>query len=156
MVGVVSQPAADAERYRCACAGRGNGHHCGLDLQHSSMPKLRRTESKYNTTDSNTKLPQVTPVHLQNGHQYGVCTCVVSMGASCLGVECLSPEGSCLQVECSHVLFHDHACVCLLVCVQDSTAQVVYLVCRATDVVSAAPFTHITTLAAECCEVNQD
>ena len=38
-VGVVSQPAVDAERYRCAClhcaqglaAGRGDGHQCGLD-----------------------------------------------------------------------------------------------------------------------------
>jgi len=37
-VGVVSQPGADAERYRCACshctqglAGRGDGYQCGLD-----------------------------------------------------------------------------------------------------------------------------
>jgi len=37
-VGVVSQPEADAERYRCAClhctqglAGRGDGYQCGLD-----------------------------------------------------------------------------------------------------------------------------
>jgi len=32
-VGGVSQPGADAERYRCACwlAGRGDGYQCGLD-----------------------------------------------------------------------------------------------------------------------------
>jgi len=37
-VGVVSQPGADAERYRCAClhfmqrlAGRGDEYQCGLD-----------------------------------------------------------------------------------------------------------------------------
>jgi len=36
-VGVVSQPGADAERYRCAClyctqglAARGDGYQCGL------------------------------------------------------------------------------------------------------------------------------
>jgi len=39
-VGVVSQPAADAERYRCGClhcthglAGRGDGYQCGLDWE---------------------------------------------------------------------------------------------------------------------------
>jgi len=39
----VSQPEADAERYRCAClhctqglAGRGDGYQCGLDLGRSS------------------------------------------------------------------------------------------------------------------------
>jgi len=38
-VDVVSHPAANAERYRCAClhctqdlAGRGNGYQCGFDL----------------------------------------------------------------------------------------------------------------------------
>ena len=43
-VGVVSQPAADAERYRCAClhctqglAGRGDGYQCGLDFGLSSV-----------------------------------------------------------------------------------------------------------------------
>ena len=42
-VGVVSQPGADAERYRCAClhctqglAGRGDGYQCGLDWGLSS------------------------------------------------------------------------------------------------------------------------
>ena len=42
-VGVVSQPGADAERYRCAClhctqglAGRGDGYQCGLDWGRSS------------------------------------------------------------------------------------------------------------------------
>ena len=35
-VGVVSQPAADAERYRCACAGRGDGYQCVLDWERSS------------------------------------------------------------------------------------------------------------------------
>jgi len=42
-VGVVSQPAADAERYRCAylhctqgLAGRGDGHQCGLHWGRSS------------------------------------------------------------------------------------------------------------------------
>ena len=39
----VSQPGADAERYRCAClqctqglAGRGDGNQCGLDCRRSS------------------------------------------------------------------------------------------------------------------------
>ena len=39
----VSQPGADAERYRCACldctqglAGRGDGYQCGLDWGRSS------------------------------------------------------------------------------------------------------------------------
>ena len=43
-VGVVSQPGADAERYRCAClhctqglAGRGDGYQCGLDRGLSSF-----------------------------------------------------------------------------------------------------------------------
>jgi len=43
MVGVVSQPAADAERYRCTClhcteglAGRADGYQCGLDWGSSS------------------------------------------------------------------------------------------------------------------------
>ena len=42
-VGVVSQPRADAERYRYAClhctpglAGRGDGYQCGLDWGRSS------------------------------------------------------------------------------------------------------------------------
>jgi len=37
-VGGVSQPGADAERYRCACwlAGRGDGYQCSLDLGLSS------------------------------------------------------------------------------------------------------------------------
>ena len=42
-VGVVSQPGADAERYRCAClqcteglAGRGDGYQCGLEWGLSS------------------------------------------------------------------------------------------------------------------------
>jgi len=35
-VGAVSQPAADAERQRCACAGRGDGYQCGLDWERSS------------------------------------------------------------------------------------------------------------------------
>ena len=35
-MGVVSQPAADAERYRCACAERGDGYQCGLDWGRSS------------------------------------------------------------------------------------------------------------------------
>jgi len=37
-VGGVSQPEADAERYRCACwlAGRGDGYECGLDWALSS------------------------------------------------------------------------------------------------------------------------
>jgi len=42
-VGVVIQPEADAERYRCAClhctqglAGRGDGYQCGLDWARSS------------------------------------------------------------------------------------------------------------------------
>ena len=42
-VGVVSQPGADAERYRCAClhctqglAGRGDGYQFGLDWGRSS------------------------------------------------------------------------------------------------------------------------
>jgi len=37
-VGGVSQPGADAERYRCAgwLAGRGDGHQCGLDWRLSS------------------------------------------------------------------------------------------------------------------------
>ena len=37
-VGGVSQPGADAERYRCACwlAGRGDGYQCGLDWGLSS------------------------------------------------------------------------------------------------------------------------
>jgi len=46
MVGVVSQPAADAERYRCAClhctqglAGRGDGYQCSLDWGRSSVNK---------------------------------------------------------------------------------------------------------------------
>ena len=41
-VGVVSQPGADAERYRCAClhytqglAGRGDGYQCSLDWERS-------------------------------------------------------------------------------------------------------------------------
>jgi len=41
--GVVSQPGADAERYRCACLhctqgldGRGDGYQCGLDWGRSS------------------------------------------------------------------------------------------------------------------------
>ena len=43
-VGVVSQPGADAERYRCAClhctqglAGRGVGYRCGFDWGRSSI-----------------------------------------------------------------------------------------------------------------------
>jgi len=43
-VGVVSQPGADAQRYRCAClhytqglAGRGDGYQCGLDWGRSSV-----------------------------------------------------------------------------------------------------------------------
>ena len=42
-VGVVIQPGADAEEYRCAClhctqllAGRGDGYQCGLDWRRSS------------------------------------------------------------------------------------------------------------------------
>jgi len=35
-VGMVSQPAADVEGYRCTCAGRGDGHQCSLDGGHSS------------------------------------------------------------------------------------------------------------------------
>ena len=42
-VGVVSQPGADAERYRCAClhctqglAGHADGYQCGLDWGRSS------------------------------------------------------------------------------------------------------------------------
>ena len=33
----VSQPAADAERYRCACAGGGDGYQCGLDWGRSRL-----------------------------------------------------------------------------------------------------------------------
>jgi len=40
----ISQPGADAERYRCVClhctqmlAGRGDGHQCGLDWGRSSL-----------------------------------------------------------------------------------------------------------------------
>jgi len=43
---IVSQPGADAERYRCAClhctqmlAGRGDGYQCGLDWGRSCMLK---------------------------------------------------------------------------------------------------------------------
>jgi len=46
-VGVVSQPGADAERYRCAClhctrglAGRGDRYQCGLDWGRSSMANV--------------------------------------------------------------------------------------------------------------------
>jgi len=56
-VGVVSQPAADAERYRCAClhctqglAGRGDGYHCGLDWGLSSVfkaPNIRSHRAPY-------------------------------------------------------------------------------------------------------------
>jgi len=42
-VGVVSQPGADTEQYRCRClhftqglAGRGDGYQCGLDWRLSS------------------------------------------------------------------------------------------------------------------------
>jgi len=35
-VGGVSQPGADAERYRCWLAGRGDGYQCGLDWGLSS------------------------------------------------------------------------------------------------------------------------
>ena len=52
-VGVVSQPGADAERYRCAClhctqtqglAGRGDGYQCGLDWRRSrSALKSRKS-----------------------------------------------------------------------------------------------------------------
>jgi len=45
-VGVVSQPAADAELYRCACVhctqgldGRGDEYQRGLDWGHSSTDK---------------------------------------------------------------------------------------------------------------------
>jgi len=48
-VGVVSQPVADAERYRCAClhctqglAGRGDGYQCGLDYYELLIPKALR------------------------------------------------------------------------------------------------------------------
>ena len=50
-VGVVSQPGADAERYRYAClhctqglAGRGDGYQCGLDWGLSSANTQRRRE----------------------------------------------------------------------------------------------------------------
>jgi len=33
----VSQPAADADRYRCACAGHGDGYQCGLDWGRSRL-----------------------------------------------------------------------------------------------------------------------
>ena len=43
-MGVVSQPAADAEQYRCMClhcthglAGRGDGYQCGLNWGHSNV-----------------------------------------------------------------------------------------------------------------------
>jgi len=41
-VGGVSQPGADAERYRCTCwlAGRGDGYQCGLDWGLSSLTKF--------------------------------------------------------------------------------------------------------------------
>jgi len=49
-VGVVSQPAADTERYRCAClhytqglAGRGDGYQCGLDGARRSSTLLSTT-----------------------------------------------------------------------------------------------------------------
>ena len=51
-VGVVSQPGADAERYRCAClhctqglAGRGDGYQCGLDWGLSSRLQLPQPRS---------------------------------------------------------------------------------------------------------------
>jgi len=44
----VRQPAADAERYRCAClhctqwlTGRGDGYQCGLDWGRSSKAVVR-------------------------------------------------------------------------------------------------------------------
>ena len=41
-VGGVSQPGADAERYRWACwlAGRGGGYQCGVDWGLSSTNKI--------------------------------------------------------------------------------------------------------------------
>ena len=51
-VGVVSQPGADAERYRCAClhctqvlAGRGDGYQCGLDWELSIVIAYTTTRS---------------------------------------------------------------------------------------------------------------
>ena len=55
-VGVVSQPGADAERYRCSClhctqglAGRGDGYQCGLDWGRSSNPNFQREATFINT-----------------------------------------------------------------------------------------------------------
>jgi len=65
-VGVVSQPAADAERYRCAClhctqglAGRGDGYQCSLDWGRSSNtnnPTYRAPECRKTSVDSSSPM----------------------------------------------------------------------------------------------------
>jgi len=58
-VGVVSQPAADAERYRCAylhctqgLAGRGDRYQCGLDWGRSSMFDVKLDTQTENLADA--------------------------------------------------------------------------------------------------------
>jgi len=53
----VSQPAADADRYRCACltrglAGRGDGYHCGFDWARFSTYKNSKMANGYHFENS--------------------------------------------------------------------------------------------------------
>jgi len=69
-VGVVSQPGADAEQYRCAftlhvvttsASGRGDGYQCGLDWELSST-------DNHHCSD-NVCLREGGQIHLENGHK---------------------------------------------------------------------------------------
>jgi len=72
----VSQPAADADRYRCACltqglAGRGDGYQCGLGWWRSSTYNKCKMDGRHFGNQQNNKSQQWSD--MQKNHSKQIC-----------------------------------------------------------------------------------